>query len=124
MVRRICLGACALLLAATAKQETAIAVSPPVYLTNPGVYTATPSSTFSDFPGMDVDKLFDGNNASNWAIDGFLGHNPQGRDEGWVSVTLNDTYLISHLRFAPRKPTGAQTESTGPIFGSAILRSL
>lgn len=107
MFNRMHLGACVVTIVMLVLIHSAAAVSPPIYLTNPGVYTATPSSTFSDFPGMDVGKLFDGNNATDWAIDGFLGHNPQGRDEGWVSVTLNDTYLITHLRFAPRKATGA-----------------
>jgi hypothetical protein len=106
MFRRLCVVAGAILIAITTNQVTAVADSPPIYLTNPGVYTATPSSTFSDFPGMDVEKLFDGNNATDWAIDGYLGNNSQGRDEGWVSVTLNSSYLITHLRFAPRKPTG------------------
>jgi hypothetical protein len=76
------------------------------YLTNPGVYTAVASSTFSDTPGEELVKLFDADLASSWAIDSFAGNNPQGRDEGWVSVTLNQTYLITHLRFAPRKASG------------------
>ena len=107
MSGRMCLVASVITVAVAAIPSKAEATTPPVYLPNPGVYTATPSSTFSDFPGMDVEKLFDGNNATDWAIDGFLGHNPQGRDEGWVSITLNDTYLITNLRFAPRKATGA-----------------
>src|SRR5262245_1079441 len=76
---------------------------------NPGVYTATPSSTFSDPPlTFPVSNLFDGinNTESVWAIQGFLGGNSQGRDEGWISVQLNQTYLITDLRFAPRKPSG------------------
>jgi hypothetical protein len=76
------------------------------YLTNPGVYTATASSTFSDTPGEELFKLFDADLASSWAIDSFAGNNPQGRDEGWVSVTLDQSYLITHLRFAPRKASG------------------
>ena len=98
MCRNMCLVASVFTVAITVISGKADATSPPIYLPNPGVYTATPSSTFS---GMDVEKLFDGNNATDWAIDGFSGHNPQGRDEGWVSVTLNDSYLITNLRFAP-----------------------
>ncbi len=82
------------------------ATTAPTFLTNPGVYTATASSEFLDgnlfFP---VENLFDGND-SEWAIDGFNGNNSQGRDEGWVSVSLDQTYLVSELRFAARKPTG------------------
>jgi hypothetical protein len=76
----------------------------PTVLTNPGIYTATASSTF---PGLPVDRIFDASNPTDWAIDGFAGHNSQGRDEGWISATLDKSYLITHLRFAPRKPTGA-----------------
>ena len=81
------------------------AAEPVTYLTNPGVYTAIPSSTFSDFPGQVVENLFDTDPESLWAIDSFAGNNPQGRDEGWISVTLDQIYLITDLRFAPRKAT-------------------
>jgi hypothetical protein len=84
-----------------------LAVPPPTFLTNPGVYTATASSVFSDFGDFSVTRLFDGDNNTNWAIDGYLGNNSQGRDEGWVSVTLDQEYLISQLQFAARKPTGS-----------------
>src|SRR3954468_3590740 len=80
----------------------------PIFLLNPGVYTATPSSTFNDPPlTFPVSNLFDGINSTEsvWAIQGFLGGNSQGRDEGWISVQLNETYLITDLRFAPRKPS-------------------
>jgi hypothetical protein len=79
------------------------------FLVNPGVYTATPSSTFNDPPlTFPVSNLFDGINSTDsvWAIQGFLGGNSQGRDEGWISVQLDQTYLITDLLFAPRKPSG------------------
>jgi hypothetical protein len=79
------------------------------FLLNPGVYTATPSSTFNDPPStFPVSNLFDGINSTEsvWAIQGYLGGNSQGRDEGWISVQLNETYLITDLRFAARKPSG------------------
>jgi hypothetical protein len=79
------------------------------FLLNPGVYTATASSTFNDPPlTFPVSNLFDGINSTDsvWAIQGFLGGNSQGRDEGWISVQLDQTYLITDLLFAPRKPSG------------------
>ncbi len=91
---------------------TLFAASPSLastFLLNPGVYTATPSSTFSDPPlTFPVSNLFDGINSTEsvWAIQGYLGGNSQGREEGWISVQLNQTYLITDLRFAPRKPSG------------------
>ena len=87
--------------------NSSLAVPSPTYLTNPGVYAATASSIFSDFGDFSVGRLFDGDNNTNWAIDGYLGNNSQGRDEGWVSVTLDQQYLISHLQFAARKPSGS-----------------
>ena len=78
------------------------------FLVNPGIYEAEASSEFSDFGDFSVSKLFDdeGDVESTWAIDGFAGNNPQGRDEGWVAATFNKTYLIDQLRFAARKPSG------------------
>ena len=89
--------------------EPSFASTPSTFLLNPGVYTATPSSTFNDPPlTFPVSNLFDGINSTEsvWAIQGFLGGNSQGRDEGWISVQLDKTYLIADLRFAPRKPSG------------------
>jgi hypothetical protein len=104
MFRLISLATSLLFLAIPATATPAVPVT---FLTNPGIYTPTPSSNFSDFAGQEVENLFDADNASLWAIDGYLGNNPQGRDEGWISVTLDQSYLITQLRFAPRKPTGA-----------------
>jgi len=88
-------------------QQSAWATTLPTFLVNPGVYTATASSEFLDgnlfFP---VVNLFDDSDTT-WAIDGFAGNNSQGRDEGWVSINLDQAYLISDLRFAARKPTGS-----------------
>jgi hypothetical protein len=81
----------------------------PTFLINPGVYSATPSSTFNNPPlTFPVTNLFDGINSTEsvWAIQGFLGGNSQGRDEGWISVQLDQSYLITDLLFAPRKPSG------------------
>lgn len=86
--------------------SAARAVTTTTFLTNPGVYAAIGSSEFSDFGNFTVGQMFDDNRDSEWAIDGFVGKNPQGRDEGWVSITLDQTYLISQFRFAPRRPTG------------------
>jgi hypothetical protein len=98
----VCGAVSAILFAA---HSTATAVT---FLENPGVYTATPSSTFSAGTAGDVDvtQLFDGDPNTTWAIDGFLGNNPQGRDQGWVSVSLNQDYKITDLLFDPRKPSG------------------
>jgi hypothetical protein len=100
---RLCAVVAALLCAA---QSSPAATT---FLVNPGVYTGTPSSTFNDPPlTFPVANLFDGINSTEsvWAIQGFLGGNSQGRDEGWVSVQLDQTYLITDLLFAPRKPSG------------------
>jgi hypothetical protein len=99
-LRRLCAVVAGMLLGAQS------APAAPTFLLNPGVYTATPSSTFNDPPlTFPVANLFDGDNSTAWAIQGFLGGNSQGRDEGWVSVQLNQTYLITDLRFAARKPS-------------------
>ena len=76
------------------------------FLFNPGVYAGIASSEFGGGGQFAVNQLFDTSNASDWAIDGFVGQNPQGRDEGWISIILDRSYFISQLRFAPRKSTG------------------
>ena len=107
VLRSLCRVAAAISIVLLSAAQSASAA--PTYLINPGVYTATPSSTFNDPPlTFPVTNLFDGINSTEsvWAIQGFLGGNPQGRNEGWISVQLDQTYLITDLRFAPRKPSG------------------
>src|SRR5262245_39366852 len=101
MYRTTCIAITIMCPAATvAYPAAAMAVT---YLANPGVYTNLAAS--STFTGMPVDLVFD-STLTDWAIDGYRGNNPQGRDEGWVSATLDKSYLVSHLRFAPRKASG------------------
>ena len=52
MFKSLCLRTCVVMVAVVVNARVAAALPPTIYLTNPGVYTATPSSTFSDFPGM------------------------------------------------------------------------
>ena len=103
-------SACALVMVAAGRSSSAA----PTFLYNPGIYTAIPSSQNGGGP-FPVTNLFDNSNVTGWAIDGFTGNNPQGRDEGWVSVTLNQSYSISDILFAPRKPTG-QTDSIDRLY--------
>jgi len=86
---------------------SAFGTTAPTFLVNPGVYAAVGSSEFADFGNFSVGQMFADNRDSEWAIDGYAGRNPQGRDEGWASIELNDTYLISQIRLGPRRPSGS-----------------
>jgi len=72
----------------------------PTYYTSP-----VASSQFSS--QYAITNVFDGDLNSQWAIRGFAGGNPQGRDEAWFSFTLDQSYTIDAIRFAPRNASGA-----------------
>lgn len=88
-------------------QSACGAATTTAFLVNPGIYTAVGSSEFADFGNFSVGQMFDDNRDSEWAIDGYAGRNPQGRDEGWASIVLDQTYLITQIRLAPRRPSGS-----------------
>ena len=68
-------------------------------------YTApVASSEYSEL--YPVTALFDNDADSPWVIAGEAGNNPQGREQGWVSFVLDQTYSIEDILFAPRSPSG------------------
>lgn len=78
-----------------------------------GTAVNTNAVASSSFPGggFGVNNLFDNNLSTEWVIDsygtnGSDGSNPQGRDQGWFSFTLDQVYTIDAIRFAPRNVTG------------------
>ncbi len=74
------------------------------FLTGPSHYTsAVASSEFSS--GYVINNVFDNNMSTQWAIASYAGTNPQGRDVGWFSFTLDQSYSIDALRLAPRFAT-------------------
>jgi hypothetical protein len=74
------------------------------FLTGTSYYTsAVASSEFSAAYG--INNIFDNNMATQWAIGSYAGTNPQGRDVGWFSFTLDQEYSIDALRLAPRFAT-------------------
>jgi hypothetical protein len=74
------------------------------FLTGTSYYTsAVASSEFSSAYG--INNIFDGNMTTQWAIASYAGTNPQGRDVGWFSFTLDQEYSIDALRLAPRFAT-------------------
>ena len=74
------------------------------FLTGTSHYTsAVASSQFSS--GYVIDNAFDNDMNTQWAIASYAGTNPQGRDEGWFSFTLDQAYSIDALRLAPRFAT-------------------
>ena len=74
------------------------------FLTGTSYYTsAVASSEFS--PVYAINNIFDNNMSTQWAIASYAGTNPQGRDEGWFSFTLDQAYSIDALRLAPRFAT-------------------
>lgn len=97
IVRRLFISGVAI----SALADSSVA-APLEFLVNPGFYSATASSEFDGYPASNV---FDASNATSWAIRSFQGQ-PQGRDEGWISISLIDSYGIGGFRFAPRKATG------------------
>lgn len=96
MKRSTSLVAAAACLAAT--------VSHGAIVTDSGAYSGVASSFNTAFGGFPVSNLFDQDPLTEWAID--YTTNPQGQDQGWISVTLDQSYLIDTLRFAPRTATG------------------
>jgi hypothetical protein len=74
------------------------------FLTGTSYYTsAVASSEFSSAYG--INNIFDGNMTTQWAIASYAETNPQGRDVGWFSFTLDQEYSIDALRLAPRFAT-------------------
>ena len=74
------------------------------FLTGTSYYTsAVASSEFS--PSYVINNIFDNDMATQWAIASYAGTNPQGRDVGWFSFTLDQSYSIDALRLAPRFAT-------------------
>lgn len=74
------------------------------FLTGTSHYTsAVASSEFS--PAYVINNVFDNNMSTQWAIGSYTGTNPQGRDVGWFSFTLDQSYSIDALRLAPRFAT-------------------
>ena len=74
------------------------------FLTGTSYYTsAVASSQFSSAYG--INNIFDGNMTTQWAIASYAETNPQGRDVGWFSFTLDQEYSIDALRLAPRFAT-------------------
>lgn len=74
------------------------------FLTGTSHYTsAVASSEFS--PSYGINNIFDNDMNTQWAIASYAGTNPQGRDVGWFSFTLDQSYSIDALRLAPRFAT-------------------
>jgi hypothetical protein len=74
------------------------------FLTGTSYYTsAVASSQFSAAYG--INNIFDSNMSTQWAIASYAETNPQGRDVGWFSFTLDQEYSIDALRLAPRFAT-------------------
>jgi hypothetical protein len=74
------------------------------FLTGTSYYTsAVASSEFSS--AYVINNVFDNDMATQWAIASYAGTNPQGRDVGWFSFTLDQSYSIDALRLAPRFAT-------------------
>ena len=74
------------------------------FLTGTSHYTsAVASSEFSS--GYGIGNVFDNDMNTQWAISSYAQTNPQGRDEGWFSFTLDQAYSIDALRLAPRFAT-------------------
>lgn len=74
------------------------------FLTGTSYYTsAVASSQFSAAYG--INNIFDGNMTTQWAIASYAETNPQSRDVGWFSFTLDQEYSIDALRLAPRFAT-------------------
>ena len=65
--------------------------------------SAVASSEFSS--GYVINNIFDTDMNTQWAIASYAQTNPQGRDEGWFSFTLDQAYSIDALRLAPRFAT-------------------
>jgi len=61
----------------------------------------------SEYSGLyPVTALFDNDWNTPWVIAGEAGNNPQGREQGWVSFVLDQTYSIEDILFAPRSASG------------------
>ena len=60
----------------------------------------------SEVSGFPITSIFNASQG-DWAIDGATSNNPQGRDQGWFSVNLDQEYSISSILFAPRNATGS-----------------
>jgi hypothetical protein len=74
------------------------------FLSGPSHYTsAAASSEFS--AGYVIGNIFDNDMNTQWAIASYAQTNPQGRDVGWFSFTLDQSYSIDALRLAPRFAT-------------------
>lgn len=74
------------------------------FLTGTSYYTsAVASSEFS--AAYVINNVFDNDMATQWAIASYAGTNPHGRDVGWFSFTLDQSYSIDALRLAPRFAT-------------------
>lgn len=56
--------------------------------------------------GYGAEMLVDNDPNSAWAIAGFSGLNPQGRDEAWISFDLSKNSLLTELVFIPRGSSG------------------
>jgi len=79
-------------------------------LYGPTYYTsAVASSTFLNDPTYGINNVFDSDLNTEWASWGndLNGDNPQGNQEVWFSFTLDQSYTIDAIRFAPRQRTGA-----------------
>jgi hypothetical protein len=75
------------------------------FLSGAAHYTsAVASSEFSS--SYALSNIFDNDMNTQWAISSYAQTNPQGRDEGWFSFTLDQAYSIDAIRLAPRFATG------------------
>jgi MYXO-CTERM domain-containing protein len=75
------------------------------FLTGAAYYTsAVASSEFSS--SYVIGNIFDNDMNTQWAISSYAQTNPQGRDVGWFSFTLDQAYSIDAIRLAPRFATG------------------